>query len=245
MSRKAAGKNGRCPSCASVVKVPQLPEAAQSSAIALDGSDELPNFSELSPVEVKRAAMEAEGVARQRRQLEAERARLEAERRQLEQARLSQQARRELEYEGDPSELDDLDDDDDTRECPDCAERIKARARVCRFCGWGREQSSKGKVPSAKRGHMRSRDPGSPAAVSAATSSLVLGILGLLVCGILAPFAILQANASARYARIARVPTPGTATAGLILGWIQVGYFLLVVLWVVAAGGLAATLRRF
>lgn len=25
---------------------------------------------------------------------------------------------------------------DDTRACPDCAERIKAEARVCRFCGY-------------------------------------------------------------------------------------------------------------
>ena len=47
-----------------------------------------------------------------------------------------------------------------------------------------------------------------------------LGILGLVLCQILGPFAIMKGNQARAYAYEAGVPVPGTATAGLVLGWI-------------------------
>lgn len=59
-----------------------------------------------------------------------------------------------------------------------------------------------------------------PHVESAATTSLVLGLVGLLVCGLAAPFAILKGNEARDMARRARVPTPAGATAGVVLGWL-------------------------
>jgi hypothetical protein len=55
---------------------------------------------------------------------------------------------------------------------------------------------------------------------SAATMSLVLGLLAFAVLPLIGPFAIMKGNEASKLARRIRVPAPGTATAGVILGWI-------------------------
>lgn len=57
---------------------------------------------------------------------------------------------------------------------------------------------------------------------SAATLSLVLGILGIVILPILAPFAIWQANKAEKLGK--------PATAGKVLGWIGVAFLAIGVL---------------
>lgn len=58
-----------------------------------------------------------------------------------------------------------------------------------------------------------------------AEAALALGILGVAVFPILAPFAVWQANKAERFGEI--------ATAGKILGWVGVALLLLAVIWIV------------
>jgi hypothetical protein len=62
--------------------------------------------------------------------------------------------------------------------------------------------------------------------------SLVTGILSWILCPIvLGIVAIVTGNASRKAVRDGLANNPGSATAGLILGWINVGLFGAVVLW--------------
>lgn len=58
-----------------------------------------------------------------------------------------------------------------------------------------------------------------------AEAALALGILGVAVIPILAPFAVWQANKAERFGEI--------ATAGKILGWVGVALLILAVIWIV------------
>lgn len=109
--------------------------------------------------------------------------------------------------------------------CPYCGEEIHSRVPKCPHCG---EQLGR---PGAAMG----RDP---AIDSAATLSLVLGLVGILLCALAGPFAIWQGGIAQQKARAAGVDTPGTATAGIILGWITVALFVLSLLFVCVVFGL-------
>jgi predicted RNA-binding Zn-ribbon protein involved in translation (DUF1610 family) len=99
--------------------------------------------------------------------------------------------------------------DDEMRSCPLCGEQIRKAAIKCRFCGE----------------HLKKRKPGGydsrqKAIDDASTLSLVLGIVAFVACPCAGPFAVWKANEARRLAREARREAPGTATAGLVLGWI-------------------------
>jgi len=68
--------------------------------------------------------------------------------------------------------------------------------------------------------------------------SLVLGILGMVVCGLFAGIpAIIVGNNAKRAVAQGEANNGGLATAGVILGWISVGLSILgVVLWVFVIG---------
>ena len=77
-----------------------------------------------------------------------------------------------------------------------------------------------------------------------ATTSLILGILGLVVCSIIcSPLAIMYGNRARREidASGGRLGGGGQATAGIIMGWIGIGLLILgiVVVVVLIAVGVA------
>jgi hypothetical protein len=81
---------------------------------------------------------------------------------------------------------------------------------------------------------------------SQATTSLVLGILGLVCCQLLSPVAWYIGNQELRSIREGRSPAAGqgTASAGMILGVVGSVFLamgvLMGIIWVFVFGGLAA-----
>ncbi|HET8931241.1 MAG TPA: DUF4190 domain-containing protein [Acidimicrobiales bacterium] len=76
-----------------------------------------------------------------------------------------------------------------------------------------------------------------------ATTSLVLGIIGLVVCQIVSIFAIVIGNQAAREIRYSggTQTGEGMATAGRILGWIGVAIMVVVIVLIVAITMLGTT----
>lgn len=120
-------------------------------------------------------------------------------------------------------------DREDRRFCGECLaphhgecwdEHGACSASGCGEVEWveSRERSTPRKKKRRKK--KRRRGP-SPAQInSEANTALVLGLVALVACGIAGPFAISKANQVTRQARQARMPVPGAATGGLIMGWI-------------------------
>ena len=52
--------------------------------------------------------------------------------------------------------------------------------------------------------------------------SLLLGVIAIMACGLIAPFAISNANEAKRLAARHRLAPPAYATGGLVLGWLSV-----------------------
>jgi predicted small lipoprotein YifL len=80
--------------------------------------------------------------------------------------------------------------------------------------GTSTPQKRRRKKRGPKRGLSRGRIE------SEANTALVLGIVALVACGLAGPFAISKANEVTRQARQARIPVPGAATGGLVMGWL-------------------------
>jgi hypothetical protein len=76
-----------------------------------------------------------------------------------------------------------------------------------------------------------------------ATTVFILGLLGLLICGILGIFAWIQGNDYMKRCRAAGVEPEGLAVAGRIMGMITTGLMILALVAVVlmtVLGGLAS-----
>lgn len=92
-----------------------------------------------------------------------------------------------------------------------------------------------------KRRSRTKRGPSQARIESEANTALVLGLVALVACGLMGPFAISRANAVTTMARQARVPVPGSATAGLVMGWVgSVGLVLSLGIVVLQLGVFAA-----
>ncbi|HEX6864988.1 MAG TPA: DUF4190 domain-containing protein, partial [Thermoanaerobaculia bacterium] len=80
-----------------------------------------------------------------------------------------------------------------------------------------------------------------PASSSQAVTALVLGILGIVCCGLLAPIAWYLGNQELQAIRQGRAPATGEglAKAAQILGIIGTILLVLTVLWIFFAGGMA------
>jgi len=81
------------------------------------------------------------------------------------------------------------------------------------------------------------------AASSAANTSLICGILGLLVCAILGIFAIVQGK-KAKAVLQPGDPGYGSAQAGTILGWIAIALWALGIIIGLATGVLGTLLNQ-
>jgi hypothetical protein len=80
-----------------------------------------------------------------------------------------------------------------------------------------------------------------PASSSQAVTALVLGILGIVCCGLLAPIGWYLGNQEIRAIREGRSPATGEglAKAAQILGIIGTVILVLTVIWIFFAGGMA------
>ena len=79
-----------------------------------------------------------------------------------------------------------------------------------------------------------------------ATTSMVLGIVGIVACGLFAgiPAIILGKQAQREIdASNGWLTGRGMATAGIVMGWIEVGIAILAVLIVIVVFALGATIR--
>jgi hypothetical protein len=85
-------------------------------------------------------------------------------------------------------------------------------------------------------------NPGQPQSSSTqAIVALILGILGIVCCGVMAPIAWFIGSQEIKAIREGRSPAAGEglAKAGMILGIIGTILLVLTVLWVFFAGGMA------
>jgi hypothetical protein len=98
--------------------------------------------------------------------------------------------------------------------CPFCREQIKPDAAKCRWCGEYLKKDLELRNRLKKRVRLNLPAP-DPAPV------LVLGILGLVVCGVFGAFALTQGNAYLARCRALRIEPSGAAVAGRILGIIS------------------------
>ena len=106
-----------------------------------------------------------------------------------------------------------------SKACPECSEAIKAGALVCRFCGYDYRIGTR-QVTKTTNG--------------LAIASMVVGILwlywiGSIVALIFGYIAKKQIDASG-----GTQSGRGMAVAGIVLGWVGVGFWVLALAWLLS-----------
>ncbi|HET6551023.1 MAG TPA: DUF4190 domain-containing protein [Solirubrobacter sp.] len=98
---------------------------------------------------------------------------------------------------------------------------------------WQQPQQQWGQQPPQQQWGGQQQWQPQPATPGSATAALILGICGLLVCGvILGPLAIVYGNKARRQIDSSggRLGGRGMATAGLVLGWVALGLWAI---WII------------
>jgi hypothetical protein len=95
--------------------------------------------------------------------------------------------------------------------CPYCMESIRPLAVKCRWCGEFLKRELRLRARLKKR---PPRDINLPEP----STILILGLLSLLICGLLGPFALAQGNDYVNKCRALRLRPCGIAVAGRALG---------------------------
>lgn len=72
-----------------------------------------------------------------------------------------------------------MDDGEGLKECPDCAELIRERAKVCKHCGWGRKKAPKRSRASAAMAKQRLANKGRGAWHYLRWAVLAVAVVGL------------------------------------------------------------------
>ena len=95
--------------------------------------------------------------------------------------------------------------------CPYCKEVVRPDALKCRWCGEFLKKDLR------LRSRLRRRPP-LDASLPEPSTILILGLLGLLVCGVLGAFALTQGNDYLNKCQALRIRPSGVAVAGRALG---------------------------
>lgn len=95
--------------------------------------------------------------------------------------------------------------------CPYCMESIRPLALKCRWCGEFQKKELRLRARLKKR---PPRDLNLPEP----STILILGLLALILCGLLGPFALVQGNDYVNKCKALRIRPSGIAVAGRALG---------------------------
>ena len=107
-----------------------------------------------------------------------------------------------------------MEEPDDEPRCPYCKEVVRPDALKCRWCGEFLKKDLR------LRSRLRRRPP-LDASLPEPSTILILGLLGLLVCGVLGAFALTQGNDYLNKCRAYRIRPSGVAVAGRALGMVS------------------------
>ncbi|HEX9775383.1 MAG TPA: DUF4190 domain-containing protein [Actinomycetota bacterium] len=110
--------------------------------------------------------------------------------------------------------------------CGNCGAQVSEQAVVCPSCGH-------------PQGSVQPPGYAAPRTESSATTAMILGILSVVLCGIVTgvPAIIIGNNAKRKIAMDRSLGGEGMATAGIVLGWISVGFTVIAILFLLTAVG--------
>ena len=120
-----------------------------------------------------------------------------------------------------------MEEPDEEPRCPYCKEVVRPDAVKCRWCGEFLKKDLR------LRSRLRRRPP-LDASLPEPSTILILGLLGLLVCGVLGAFALTQGNDYLNKCRALRIRPSGIAVAGRALGIVSCAIMVVQLIAIVA-----------